>query len=174
LSAFVVDKSQIDALLELALCGPARPDGVAWPPFYWQETDPQTGTVTTRELTPETCDGVGSMLTRECIVSVACHYPDLLWPELPGPVPNPDPDDYSFPLDRAVGGLARPTAIEGLKALECYECQSCGHAAWRGSSSQRFCEVLRGRLVRSLPGYDEAPWGQSPPRRSRSARRSGP
>jgi hypothetical protein len=168
LSAFVVDKSHIDVIVELALCGPRPLDGLEWPAFYWHESDPLTGVVTTRELTPETCDQVGSMLTRECIVSVACHYPDLLWPELPGPVPNPDPDDYSFPLESAVSGLARPTAVEGLKALDCYEYQSSGHAGWRDSSAQSFCEVLRDRLIRSLPGYEEAPWGQLPTRWSRS------
>jgi hypothetical protein len=164
LSAFVVEKSHIDALVELALCGPRRVRGVAWPAFYWHESDPQTGIVTTRELTPETCDEVGSMLTRECIASVACHYPDLLWPELPGSVPNPDPDEYVFPLERAVSGLSRPTAVEGLKAIECYEHQSSGHAAWRDSAAQHFCEVLLGRLIRSLPGYAEAPWGPLPTR----------
>jgi hypothetical protein len=164
-SAFIVDKTQIDALVELALCGPkdcpAPPSSCAWPPFYWHEDDPQTGIVATHELIAETCNEVGSMLTRECVVSVACHYPDLLWPELPGPVPNPDPDQYVFPLERALSGLARPSAVEGLKVLDCYEYQSCGHAGWRGSSAQRFCEALRGRLIRSLPGYEEAPWGRA-------------
>lgn len=165
MSAFIVDKSHVDSLVDLALCGPRRPPGIAWPRFYWQESDSQSGIVTTRELTPETCDSVGAMLTRVCIASVACHYPDLLWPELPGPVPNPDPDEYVFPLERAVDGLARPSAVEGLKALECYECQSSGHSGWHGSSAQHFCEVLRGRLIRSLPGYAEAPWDRLPSER---------
>jgi hypothetical protein len=177
-SAFIVDRAHIDALVELALCGPRdwprRASAGAWPPFYWHADDPQTGIVVTHELTSETCGEAGSMLIRECIASVACDYPDLLWPELPGPDPNPDPEEYVFPLDRALSGVTRPTAVEGLKILDCYECQSCGHAGWRDSSAQRFCDVLRSRLIRALPGYEEAPWGQPPARWSRSRRGDPP
>jgi hypothetical protein len=164
-SAFIVDTAHVDALVELALCGPKdHPHGSSagvWHRFYWHESDSQSGIVTTHELTPEACDETGSMLIRECIAGVACHYPDLLWPELPGPVPNPDPDDYVFPLERAFSGQSRPTTIEGLKILECYEYQSCGHAGWRDSSAECFCNVLRSRLIRALPGYEEAPWARS-------------
>lgn len=165
MSAFIVDNAHVDALVELALCGPKEhlrdSSAGAWPPFYWHEDDTESGIVRTLELTPEACDQTGSMLIRECIASVACHYPDLLWPELPGPVPNPDPDEYVFPLEIAFSGVFRPTTIEGLKILDCYECQSCGHAGWRDSSAERFCQVLRGRLIRALPGYEDAPWALS-------------
>lgn len=177
MSAFIVDKSHIDALVELALCGPKDRAGHprdSWPSFYWHEDDPETGVVRTHELVSKTCNEVGAMLIRECIVSVACHYPDLLWPELPGPIPNPDPNEYFFPLDRAFSGFTRPTTVEGLKILDCYEYQSCGHAGWRDSSAQRFCDTLRNRLIRALPGYEEAPWGQPPSEWSRSERGDPP
>lgn len=49
--------------------------------------------------------------------------------------------------------------VEVLKAIACYEYQSCEHDAWEGSEARRFCAVLRDRMISELPGYEAAPWG---------------
>ena len=53
------------------------------------------------------------------------------------------------------------TDVEILKALDCYQYQSCEHPAWRDSQAHAFCRALEGRLIQALPGYDDAPWAIS-------------
>jgi hypothetical protein len=45
-----------------------------------------------------------------------------------------------------------------LKAIACYEYQSCEHPGWTTSEAHAFCEALRRRMIHHLPGYEEAPW----------------
>jgi hypothetical protein len=45
-----------------------------------------------------------------------------------------------------------------LKAINCYEYQSCEHDDWEKSQAYRFCDALRKMLIRELPGYEEAVW----------------
>jgi hypothetical protein len=45
-----------------------------------------------------------------------------------------------------------------LKAISCYEYQSCEHPGWRKSEAHAFCEALRDMAIGCLPGYDDAPW----------------
>ncbi|MFZ2152075.1 MAG: hypothetical protein WAV09_03145 [Minisyncoccia bacterium] len=53
-----------------------------------------------------------------------------------------------------------PVAL--LKAINCYEYQSCEHEGWRTSPAAAFCEALKGTLIHKLPGYDSADtWGLS-------------
>jgi hypothetical protein len=67
----------------------------------------------------------------------------------------------------SVGGFPRHpskalnlSAVAILKALDCYEYQSCEHDGWRDSEAFAFCEALRGTLISKLPGYDGAEtWG---------------
>jgi hypothetical protein len=49
--------------------------------------------------------------------------------------------------------------VTALKAVDCYEYQSCEHPGWQTSQSRAFCEELRSSLIGQLPGYDAAPWG---------------
>lgn len=44
-----------------------------------------------------------------------------------------------------------------LKAIACYEYQSCEHSEWKTSEAFTFCRSLE--AIRALPGYEEAPWG---------------
>lgn len=46
-----------------------------------------------------------------------------------------------------------------LKAIHCYEYQASEHDGWASSKAKEYCDELSKILVRSLPGYDEAPWG---------------
>lgn len=164
MSAYVVETEHIDALVQLALSGPAdrapRYPGDGWGSFRWYRIDSETGDLERHQLDFGSRDETGAMLLRECIASVAYRYQDTLWPELPGPVPNPDPGHYECDF---TSRSRRPTTIEGLKLLDCYEYQSCEHPGWRDSSAKAFCETLRNRLIKCLPGYDDAAWEWPPP-----------
>lgn len=52
----------------------------------------------------------------------------------------------------------RLTIVGALKALDCYEYQSCEHPAWSSSLARSLCASLRSALISALPGYDVAPW----------------
>ena len=48
--------------------------------------------------------------------------------------------------------------VEALKALDCYEYQSCEHPEWETSEAFEFCRAMRNLLIGCLPGYDAAQW----------------
>ena len=48
---------------------------------------------------------------------------------------------------------ARPNALEGLKAIACYEYQASEDPAWDTSEARAFCSTLRAVLVPALPGF---------------------
>tara|TARA_R110000868_G_scaffold147436_1_gene368946 strand:- start:365 stop:748 length:384 start_codon:yes stop_codon:yes gene_type:complete len=52
----------------------------------------------------------------------------------------------------------RLTPVQVLKAIACYEYQSCEHLGWETSTARQFCERLRAAMIRDLPGYEEATW----------------
>lgn len=52
--------------------------------------------------------------------------------------------------------------VDILGAISCYEYQACETPNWRDTEAHAFCEALRGRMIRRLPGYDSAPWEITP------------
>lgn len=46
-----------------------------------------------------------------------------------------------------------------IKTIHNYAYQSCEHDGWESSDAKRMMDALERRLVRKLPGYDDAPWG---------------
>lgn len=50
------------------------------------------------------------------------------------------------------------SGVEILKLINSYEYQSCEDDSWESSLAKQFCDALRGDVIRSLPGYDEAEW----------------
>lgn len=140
MSAFVVSKSHIDAMLRV---GRGRsPNYLSW---YHNESF--------HELTIDNADEVGQMLLDENVRSVSCRYPDDGITELPGPTGAGWVIPYVFYM---MG--RRPTPVQALKLIKCYEYQSCEHPEWKGSEARSFCEALRSVLISELPGYEEAPW----------------
>lgn len=149
MSAFVVSKSHIDALIQVALGTPGR-----W--VTWRGT---SGYVFNANRThcqlDHTClESVGSMLFAENYRSVEYRYPnetretlgsDCL-PEEYGGLPGP--------------AYRRPTLspVAALKALSCYEYQSCECPDWEETEAYRFCQALRAYLIPLLPGWEEAEW----------------
>lgn len=52
----------------------------------------------------------------------------------------------------------RFSSVEVLKALACYEYQSCEAKGWEISVARALCAELRLAIIRHLPGYEEAAW----------------
>lgn len=155
MSAFEVSDTHIDALVSAALMG--NPYG----PLHWyhdsREEIPHTqpGEMlpgdedylaalkrTQREVNDENAETWGATLLAENRRSVNHRYAE---DEIEAP--------YTFTRIR---GALHPVAI--LKALDCYEYQSCEHPEWPASEAYDFCQALRSRMIHELPGYHDAAW----------------
>lgn len=149
MSAFVVDREHIDALLERAMA----PSGYGGDRFHWYDRDAESW----HELISyENAGEVGRMLWAENVKSVQYRYDDEPVSDLPGPagLSDEEVDGYSYTTP-----ARRLTIVQALKAISCYEYQSCEHPGWETSSAYGFCDALRHKLIGQLPGYDDAPWG---------------
>lgn len=149
MSAFVVSKEHIDALVSTAVFGPkgSRRLGGGWHAPY----DPDTGEM----LTEQDADRIGTELWSENVRSVAYRYPQDGNGERPGPCSFRDEHafGYIFPM------TTRPLgAIAALKAIRCLEYQSCEHPDWEASWAKRFLDSLTDWLTPEIPGYEEADW----------------
>ena len=125
----------------------------------------------------------GRRLWRENIASVRYRYKDSNLDELPGPIPTPDPETYVF--QAITLHCADTHRIRILKAINCYEYQSCEYPEWRDSWAWERLEELKALVILSLhpafqhlepspygdqyearpavyssPLYDAAPWGE--------------
>ena len=156
MSAFVVSKAHIDALVTAGL-DLGRHGYLYW---YWpeltaeQESDayargsyagsgaPEVAEARHHELWIDTADQVGAMLWAENYRSVNHRYAE-----------DNQPQAYGYTRCRR-----RLSAVALLKAVNCYEYQSCEHPGWKRSQAYAFCQALRSALIRELPGYEQAPW----------------
>jgi hypothetical protein len=155
MSAFIVDPAHVDVVLSTAINGPSDAHlscGLSWHAPYVDELLEGSAS---GPLTPERADEAGQALLAECVASVSYLYDEPLG-SLPGPVPNPDPQQYEW---TNFGRIL--TAIECCSALDCYEYQSCEHPGWEDSGARVFCERLRRSLVGCMEGYEAAAWGWS-------------
>jgi len=143
MSAFIVDKSHINAMIQGAMSVSARYHSThRW--YYDGEW---------RELTPENANQVGQMLLDENIKSVSTRYPDSPLTDLPGGADS----EYIIPFEWHIMGRI-PKPIELIKITNCYAYQTCEHDEWEGSGAKVFCDSLIDSTIGVLPGYDEAPW----------------
>ena len=153
MSAWIVSKEHIDALVSAALVV-AQENRSS---FRWADADGNHS----HELTytdTERATQVGKMLWAENLASINARYVDTI--DHPENCPGPNDfegvstvDKYRFTRTPRIP----PVAI--LKAISCYEYQSCEHDEWKTSQALQFCESLTGSMIGLLPGYDEAPWG---------------
>ena len=154
MSAYIVSKAHIDALVAVAANGPANRSpkypGDGWTPPMWRLTDNSQDALNARHNP----DLIGSMLWQENVMSVVHRYPNSL-NDLPGPVDFDAEMVLTYTSERPARML---TATEALKAIDGYEYQSCEHPEWKDSQARAFCDALRRRLISTLPGYDEAAW----------------
>ncbi len=106
------------------------------------------------ELTSKTPDDLGRMLWRECLISVACRYPDDEDGDRPGPADFRDSDVITYTWTEtpilAGGALA--------KTLGCYHYQSCEHPGWENSEANGLVTKLTDSLG-DVKYDDSVPWG---------------
>lgn len=145
MSCYVVDPAHIHALVEAAM----RPGADHFGPVSWYWGNPSRS----RKAEWNEGDSIGKMLLGENIKSVMHRYPDCTPDDMPGPIPCPTVEAYKYEHPRISLG---PVAI--LKALDGYEYQSCEHPGWDASEAHAFCEALGSRMIKGLPGYDDAAW----------------
>jgi hypothetical protein len=109
-------------------------------------------------------DAIGRMLIDENLNSIHARYPDTLDGGIvPGPLEAYWEQPYSCPIM-----LPTVDAVQVLKAIACYEYQSCEHDGWETSTAHAFCDALRRAMIDRLPGYDEAQWAYAPRRSAAS------
>lgn len=135
MSAFLVHAGHIDYLVSAALACHTGAVQFGYEP-----------------VTVANADACGRMLWRENVASVSYRYPRDTPDALPGPIPYTDPGAYTFRPYRQV------TIVQALKAVGCYEYQSCEHPGWEESDARTFCVQLQSALIARLPGYAAAPW----------------
>lgn len=143
MSAFIVEKSHINAMVQAGLAaGRKYNSSLRW--YYNGEW---------KELDHETADEIGQMLLDENIKSVSHRYDDSPITDLPGRIDA----DYLLPFSHSP--LSRvPTPVEALKITSCYEYQACEHSEWEASEAKAFCTALKENTIDMLSGYEEAPW----------------
>lgn len=86
---------------------------------------------------------VGTMLMRTNVASVNYRYDE----------------NTSVPYHHRSPKHTTWSVGELLKALGCYEYQSCEHKGWNGSEAKKFCDALRIQLTHHVEGYEDGPWG---------------
>lgn len=132
MSAYVVSKSHIDALVTVALRGPIGGRST------WREV--QVG-----DEWDGSADTLGAILTLQNLLSVSYRYSD--------------PSFLDMDCDAPYLWTAHPvTLVQAIKAIHCYAYQACENPGWDTSLAKEFCDKLESALVHSLPGYDEADW----------------
>src|SRR4051812_37320093 len=148
----MVNKVHIDLLVYLAAIGPKEVAGGRghWSPFRWRH-DGHDWTV---DHEPANRTLVGRLLWTENARSVRARYEDA---DESGMVDQEEIDLYVWePPANGLAGMPgchgyHATAVEGLKAVDCFEYQSCEHGGWRESSAFAYCDVMRRHLVAYVP-----------------------
>lgn len=149
MSAFIVSKEHIDVLLAAGLHSKYGHC------LTWYDRPPEQGGAELHELSFVNVDEIGQMLVSENVQSVRARYPDI---DHGGIAPGPAVEYWREPYTYANPGFD-PTPVETLKALGCFEYQSCEHEGWETSEALRFCEALRADAIERLDGMETAPWG---------------
>lgn len=138
MSAFVVNKSHINAMLQAGMA-------VTYEPFSWWHDGKR------HILDGSTIDEVGQMLLDECVKSVCYRYDDDSMTDLPGRTNA----EWLLPF-KYKHIQTRPSPLEALKIISCYEYQTCEHDEWETSEAKAFCSALRHCTINRLPGYGDA------------------
>lgn len=167
MSAFIVSKAHIDALLTASV----KRSGLYGPMRYHHDGE-------THEARPDSLDAIGQMLWDENRRSVEFRYPDsddlpgslvsvqlaegvepLLMAEILAPYRYAPLEHITPSSDPRLPSHRRPfSPIEVLKLVQCFEYQSCETADWEESEAYAFCDALRGQMIHQLPGYEDARW----------------
>jgi len=158
MSAFVVDDAHIDCLITAGLCDPQNPlkwliaeeptDGTHERGAAWGHRALEVYKQRRRTLTPETADAVGALLRAQNIRSVNFRYNE------------DEPEAEAYYQFAELPGTVVPIVV--FQAIDCYEYQSCETPDWESSEACAFCDALRRKMIREIPGYgDVNAWGIS-------------
>lgn len=133
MSCFILSDRHISALAQYAL-SPSRRERV-FACMGCATYDPRTG----EDYDPQT---LGAILQRENVASWNARYPR-------------DPAEPAFRFVRAT----ELSPVEIIKAVDCYEYQSCEHDGWQKSDAKKIVKAIRKHAIAELPGYEQASWG---------------
>jgi hypothetical protein len=156
MSAYIVDRQHILYLVRAAMSHRLNPSH-SHARWIWNRNR-EAGTYESGELMCndyEHAAQVANMLWRENIKSVSHRYPHESSETLPGPINEQfviEPTDIHCMWETF-------DPVQVLKALACYEYQSCEHPEWEDSEAFAFCKSLEKSAICVLPGYEEAEWG---------------
>lgn len=139
MSAFVVDKTHIDAILTAALELTRPGDSL-----YWYDPSAEQG-ARPNFLTRETAGRVGAVLWAENVRSVNYRYRE-------------DEIEQAYEFTRLRG---HPTPVALMSLLHGFEYQACEHPGWRDSEAHAIVRRLERLAMTRLPGYSDAPWSVS-------------
>lgn len=154
MSAFMVSREHIDAMVATAIDGPIDGPGIGrWHDMVRWNLRQIPGMIP--EDYSESEHLLGEMLVKENLSSIHARYPDTIT----NPDATPEPiDQYWLQEYKLPNGTKRLTVVQMLKALDCYEYQSCEHPEWESSVAKRFRDGIRDNLISCLPGYEKAAW----------------
>ena len=141
MSAYIVSKKIIDAIVTVAATGPLghRGYGQGWSDLIQYAKYDGLHVTTPSEL--------GAALWVANVRSVNYRYSE----RNPGFMKAARAYEYE-PVRK------RPNVLEALALLSTYEYQTCERPDWRRAPEYYFIERLRGALIYWLPGFSEARW----------------
>ena len=165
MSAFMVSKDHIDAIVTTAMHGPK--DGHSrWEHgcVKWAAHDPRETHWQEQEWRSLAIGGM-ALLVSKAGEMTATQVGEMLWTENERSVEARYPSDHAemLSVDYCLGYeyAKTPRALtiaEAFSAIACLEYQSCEHDGWVDSEACRFLFSLRDSLVNALPGYAAAQW----------------
>lgn len=132
MSAYLCSNKHISAIVRSAIPG----SGHNTFSFYWKRPGDD------REARYEMKrDELGKMLFDENIRSLKARYGD-------------EEESSGFKMEE----VERPDAINGLKLCNGYAYQSCESDDWMQTKAFAALLAIKEKLIRELPGYDDAEW----------------
>ena len=95
-------------------------------------------------------------LYQENIRSVLARYPKDTLESAPGPIDKPA--SIAVTLRDSTLAKYRLKAVAILKMCDCLDYQSCETDDWEETVAFRLLANIRAAAIRTLPGYEDAPW----------------
>ena len=143
MSAFVVSKAHIDYLVHAACTL-----NINYTAVYFDR----------QRVDFTNADDIGRKLWATNVASVLYRYPDCSLHS--GTMPGPADLDHESLATYTLPAFSRLKfdIVTALKAVDCYEYQSCETPEWSTLPAYQFSQQLRSALIGRLPGYEQAPW----------------
>ena len=143
MSAWMVDKLHIDLMVDVAINGPRGSRAGS--------SHPVLPMAPNWEHLAETPDELGQMLMTANADSLDYRYPD-------GEM-VPDWARRPYRWERPAYRL---DTFQTVKAIACFDYQSCERPDWVSNPVKEWCDRLLHILAMGLPEVDAAPWGFDP------------